>query len=319
MANAGQARPARIGVLDVGSNTVLLLVLEADGRVLRDAAHITRLGQGVFTSGALAPEATLRTRAAIAEFAALARADGAERVVAVGTEALRRARDGAEFLARLVREGLVDAARLLSGEEEAAVTVEATRLRVGATREALAVIDVGGGSTEVAWRLRAHAPISGLSLPIGSVRLTEALLPRHPVPEADRARLRAELRRATEPLAVALPQGLPADAAVVAVAATATTLAALELALARYDAERIEGHEVDTAALAAWTERLAGLGVAERKQLPGLEPARAEVIVAGLAVLHAVLERLRVRRFAVSGRGVRHGVALRVLAGQMVI
>jgi exopolyphosphatase/pppGpp-phosphohydrolase len=98
MANVGQARPARIGVLDVGSNTVLLLVLEADGRVVRDAAHITRLGQGVFASGALAPEATLRTRTAIAEFAALARADGVERVVAVGTEALRRARDGAEFL-----------------------------------------------------------------------------------------------------------------------------------------------------------------------------------------------------------------------------
>ncbi|MEX2209017.1 MAG: Ppx/GppA family phosphatase [Myxococcota bacterium] len=319
MANVGQARPARIGVLDVGSNTVLLLVLDADGRVLRDVAHITRLGQGVFASGELAPEAILRTRAAIAELALLARADGVDRVLAVGTEALRRARDGAEFLARLVREGVLDAARLLTGEEEAVVAVEATRLRVGVTREALAVIDVGGGSTEVAWRLRADAPISGLSLPIGSVRLTEALLPRHPVPAADRARLRAELRRATEPLAAALPQGLPGDAAVVAVAATATTLAALELALARYDAERVEGHEVATASLEAWIERLAGLGIAERQQLPGLEPARADVIVAGLAALHAVLARLRVHRFAVSGRGVRHGVALRVLAGQMVI
>ena len=100
MANVGQARPARIGVLDVGSNTVLLLVLDADGRVIRDAAHITRLGQGVFASGALAPDATLRTRAAIAELAALARTEGVVRVVAVGTEALRRARDGADFLAR---------------------------------------------------------------------------------------------------------------------------------------------------------------------------------------------------------------------------
>ena len=319
MANVGQTRPARIGVLDLGSNTVLLLVLEADGRVVRDAAHITRLGQGVFASGALAPDAIERTRAAIAEFAALARAEGVVRVVAVGTEALRRARDGADFLARLVGDGLVDAARLLSGEEEAAVAVEATRLRVGATREALAVIDVGGGSTEVAWRERALDPISGLSLPIGSVRLTEALLPRHPVPARDRARLLAELERATEPLAAALPQGLPAHAEVVAVAATATTLAALELALVRYDAERVEGYELEIATLEAWLERLAGLGVAERQRLPGLEPARADVIVAGLAALHAVLGRLRVRRFAVSGRGVRHGVALRVLAGQMVI
>ena len=319
MANVGRARPLRIGVLDVGSNTVLLLVLDADGRVIRDAARITRLGQGVFASGALAPEAIERTRAAIADFRAQAREAGVERLVAVGTEALRRARDGADFLARLARDGLVDAARLLTGEEEAVATVEATRQRLGGACEALAVIDVGGGSTEIAWRARALDPISGLSLPLGSVRLTEALLPRHPVPDTDLARLRAEVRRASEPLAAALPQGLPPGAAVFAVAATATTVAALELELARYDAERIEGFEIDAGTLASWTERLARLDVAERSALPGLEPGRADVIVAGLAVLGGVLARLGAKSFAVSGKGVRHGVALRILAGQMAI
>jgi exopolyphosphatase/guanosine-5'-triphosphate,3'-diphosphate pyrophosphatase len=319
MANVGQARPGRIGVLDVGSNTVLLLVLDQHGAVVRDEAHITRLGQGVFASGALAPEAIARTRAAIAELGQRARADGAARVVAVGTEALRRARDGAEFLAGLVRDDLVDAARLISGEEEAAVTVEATRRRIGGEQAALAVIDVGGGSTEVAWRERASDPLSGLSLPLGSVRLTEALLPRHPVPEPDLVRLRAEILRASEPLAVALPRGLPAGAAVVAVAATATTLAALELALVRYDAERVEGYALDSDTLERWLALLSRLGVKDRGGLPGLEPARADVIVAGLEVLRGVLERLNVRRFSVSGRGVRHGVALRMLAGQMVI
>jgi len=154
MANVRQVRPARIGVLDIGSNTVLLLVLAADGMVVRDEAHITRLGQGVFASGVLAPEAIARTRAAVAELAALARGAGAERVIAVGTEALRRARDGEAFLAGLVAEGWVDAARLITGEEEAEVAVEATRQRIGGEHEALAVIDVGGGSTEVAWRER---------------------------------------------------------------------------------------------------------------------------------------------------------------------
>jgi len=319
MANRGRARPQRIGVLDLGSNTVLLLVLAADGRVIRDTSRITRLGQGVFASGVLAPEAMARTSAAISEFAALARADGVDRLVAVGTEALRRARDGAEFLASLTRDGLVDAARLLSGEEEAAATVEATRQRIGDSCEALAVIDVGGGSTEIAWRLRADGPIRGLSLPLGSVRLTEAHLPRHPVPAEDLARVRAEVERLSEPLGRALPSGLPAGAAVVAVAGTATTLAALELALEPYDEERVEGFRVDVSGLEAWTERLARLGVAERKQLPGLEPGRADVIVAGLAVLRGVLGRLHAPSFAVSGRGVRHGVALRILAGQMAI
>lgn len=319
MANRGRARPQRIGVLDLGSNTVLLLVLEADGRVIRDTSRITRLGQGVFASGALAPDAIARTRAAVTEFSALARADGVTRLYAVGTEALRRARDGGGFLESLVRDGLVDGARLLSGEEEAEAAVEATRKRIGGSCESLAVVDVGGGSTEIAWRERADGPIRGLSLPLGSVRLTEAYLPRHPVPAADLARVEAEVERLSEPLARALPGGLPADAAVVAVAGTATTLAALELALDPYDDARVEGLPLELGLLRAWTERLARLGVAERKELPGLEPGRADVIVAGLAVLGGVLARLGASRFAVSGRGVRHGVALRVLAGQMVI
>jgi exopolyphosphatase/guanosine-5'-triphosphate,3'-diphosphate pyrophosphatase len=319
MANRGRARPQRIGVLDLGSNTVLLLVLEADGRVIRDTSRITRLGQGVFASGSLAPEAIARTRAVVAEFSALARADRVDRLVAVGTEALRRARDGAEFLASLTRDGLVDAARLLSGEEEAEATVEATRRRIGAGCESLAVIDVGGGSTEIAWRVLADGPIHGLSLPLGSVRLTEAHLPRHPIPAADLARVDAEVERVSEPLSRALPGGLPAGAVVVAVAGTATTLAALDLALDPYDDSRVEGFPVAATRLREWTERLARLGVAERKALPGLEPGRADVIVAGLAVLGGVLARLGATRFEVSGRGVRHGVALRVLAGQMAI
>ncbi len=319
MANSGQPHRTRIGVLDLGSNTVLLLVADAEGNVIRDTARITRLGQGVFTSSALAPDAISRTRAAIAELSALARADGVERLIAVGTEALRCARDGADFLAGLVSDGVVDAASVLSGEQEAEVAVEATRQRIGARAESLAVIDVGGGSTEIAWRARADSPIEGVSLPLGSVRLTEAMLPRHPVPESDLDLVRAEVRRATEPLARALPSGLPVGAAVVAVAGTATTLAALDLGLEPYDEARIEGLELDAETLATWIERLARLGVAERKRLPGLEAGRADVIVAGLLALAGVLERLRARRFAVSGRGVRHGVALRVLAGEMVI
>jgi len=319
MANTAHPRPRRVGVLDLGSNTILLLVLAGDGSVIRDDARITRLGQGVFERGELAPEALARTRAAITDFAQLARAEGVERLVAVGTEALRRARGGAEFLAGLVREGQVDGARLLSGEEEAELAVEATRIGVGARGAALAVIDVGGGSTEVAWRETRGGALRGMSLPLGSVRLTEALLPRHPIPAADLAALREHVLQATEPLACELPAGLPGDAAIVAVAGTATTLAALELELAEYDGARVEGLELSCAQLHAWTEGLAHLGVAERRRLPGLEPGRADVIVAGLVCLELALLRLRAERFTVSERGVRHGVALRMLAGQKIV
>ncbi len=311
MANKARARRAPLGVLDLGSNTILLLVMAADGSVVRDESRITRLSEGVFASGALAPAATARTREAILELAALARADGVERLVAVGTEGLRRAADGGQFLAALVRDGAVDAARLLSGDEEARVAVEATRRAVSPGRP-LAVIDVGGGSTEVARRERGSERVTGVSLPLGSVRLTEAWLPRHPVPHADLARVREVVARALEPL-----PPLEADAALVAVAGTATTLAALELELDPYDAERVEGFELQSATLTRWLERLAQLGVAERKRLPGLEPGRADVIVAGLAVLEGAIARLGAPRFRVSGKGVRHGVALRILAGDM--
>jgi exopolyphosphatase/guanosine-5'-triphosphate,3'-diphosphate pyrophosphatase len=319
MANTDHARPRRVGVFDLGSNTILLLVLAADGAVIRDDARITRLGQGVFERGELAPDALLRTRTAITDFAQLARAAGVERLVAVGTEALRRARGGARFLDELVREGLLDGARLLSGDEEAELTLEATRIGVGESRAALAVIDVGGGSTEVAWREARDGAIRGVSLPLGSVRLTEALLPRHPIPDADLAALRERVLLASEPLARALPAGLPSDAAIVAVAGTATTLAALELELAVYDGARVEGFELSRACLATWIERLARLGVAERRRLPGLEPGRADVIVAGLVCLEMALVCLRAERFTVSERGVRHGVALRMLAGQKIV
>jgi len=310
MGNGGRTRPGGIGVLDVGSNTVLLLVVAADGSVLRDEARITRLGQGVFATGELAGEAVARTRAAIAEFADIARAESVARLVAVGTEALRQARGGGEFLAGLVREGLVDGARLLSGEEEAELTVEATRRQLGGSRGALAVIDVGGGSTEVAWRESAGARVRGVSLPLGSVRLTEAHLPHHPIPSADLAALRETVRSAAAPLVESLPAGLPPGAAVVA---------ALELGLAVYRPERVEGLALSRAVLARWIERLAQLGVAERKRLPGLEPGRADVIVAGLVCLELVLACLGADGFTVSERGVRHGVALRLLAAEPLI
>ena len=105
MVNSVTRASAPVAVIDLGSNTILLLVLEPGGGVLRDEARITRLGQGVFATGVLDPDAEARTRSAVREFAALARELGAERVVGVGTEALRCARDGKHLLKELCVEG----------------------------------------------------------------------------------------------------------------------------------------------------------------------------------------------------------------------
>ena len=312
MANTASSAQRRIGVIDLGSNTVLLLVLQEGGRVVADVSVITRLGRGVFDTERLDPSAVERTRARVAELSARARELGAERVVGVGTEALRRATDGERFLAGLLEAGWLDAARLLSGKEEAAFSIESARRAAGG-RQPVVVIDVGGGSTELAWTASAGDGVGGLSLPLGSVRLTERRLRVHPVPPSDLEAAREEIREATRELC----EGEAATAArgrwPVAVAGTATTLAALDQRLDPYSGERVEGYRVSRGVLSRWIALLARLGVEERRALPGLEPARADVIVAGLLILDGVGDRLDSEGFHVSERGVRHGVALRLL------
>jgi len=305
MVNRAIAASSPVGVVDLGSNSVLLLVLGCDGHVLYDGARITRLGQGVFESGALAPAAMMRTRQVVREYSERARALGARQVVGVGTEALRLARNGAHFLETLCHDGLLDAADLLTGEQEARLAVEATRRSPAGAGEHPIVIDVGGGSTELAW-LDPRGRTRAVSLPIGSVRLTEMHLRSDPVPAKEMAALREAVAQATQTLE-------PPAGTIVAVAGTATTLAALELRLDPYDPEAVEGYVVNAVTLRRWIDRLAGLSLEARRQLPGLEPARADVIVAGLVILEGALGQTGVDHFSVSGRGVRYGIVLRLL------
>ncbi len=299
-----------VAVIDLGSNTVLLLVLAPDGRVLCDEARTTRLGQGVFASGRLAPDAIARTVDAVEGYVARARGLGAHRILGVATAAVRSAGNAAELVDRLCELGVT--VRILPGPLEAALAIEASRRAAGAGARELVVIDVGGGSTEVAWTDSA-GEVHGRSLPLGSVRLTEEIVGAHPIAPAVLARLRERVAR--EARALEQEAGLPREPRVVAVAGTATTLAALSLRLAPYDGERVEGTTLSRADLGAWIERLAALDVPARRALPGMEPGRADVIVAGLVVLDGVLEALGATHFRVSGRGVRHGAALRLLDG----
>lgn len=296
----------RVGVIDLGSNTVLLLVLERGDRIVLERSRITRLGRGVFASGRLDPARAELTRGVVREFAAAARAAGAAVVVAVGTEALRRAQDGSDFLARLEAEAGLDAARLLSGVEEARFAIEASR-RSASDPAHLVVVDVGGGSTELAWT-DSEGRVRGTSLPLGSVRLTEACVRHDPPLAAELVALRRAVSAVTRGLALEL-----CDPEVVAVAGTATTLAALELALDRYDPERVEGFRIDARQLAGWIERLGPLTLSQRRALPGMEPGREDVILAGLIILQEALLALRSSKLRISGRGVRHGVALSLL------
>ncbi|MFQ5698269.1 MAG: Ppx/GppA family phosphatase [Myxococcota bacterium] len=299
-------------MIDLGSNTTLLLVMDREGRVLCDQAKVTRLGEGVFGAGALSGAARERCQRVVRVMAQRARSLGCARVVAVGTAALRSAADGPAFVSNLVSEGTLDAGRVISGDEEATLTLEAPRR--AAQGRALSVIDVGGGSTEICWGT-ARGEARGVSLPLGSVRLTEACVRSDPATQGDLDSLRAAIARALPGLEPALRDAECSREQVVAVAGTATTLAALDLELEPYEGSRVESHRLTAPRLREWIGRLAALDHAARCRLAGMDPGRADILLAGTTILERLLVALGARECRVSERGVRHGLALRLLAG----
>ena len=206
MANTGHEKPRRIGVFDLGSNTILLLVMDADGQrgARRVPDHAARAGcVRARRARVRGDRAHARPRSPSSRRAG---AGGRRRAAGRGRHrgAAPRARRRRVPRAGWCGAGTVDGARLLSGDEEAELTLEATRLGVGERAGRDRGDRRGGGSTEVAWRATRWRSDSGVSLPLGSVRLTEAHLPRHPIPAADLAALRARVdagRRAARPRA----------------------------------------------------------------------------------------------------------------------
>ncbi|MGH2933689.1 MAG: Ppx/GppA phosphatase family protein [Gaiellaceae bacterium] len=275
----------RVAAVDLGTNTTRLLVADvADGQIdeIHRETRITRLGEGVDARRLLLPVPVARVRNVLTDYRRTLESLGAERTLAVATSAVRDAENGEAFLGE-VEWSYGFTTRLLAGEEEA----ELTRRGVDPAPGTL-VLDIGGGSTELVLDER-HA-----SLPMGAVRFTE--------------RYGEDVERTIAEARALLPELSP-DAAT-GVAGTVTTLAALDLGLARYDRERVHGHVLTLDAARTQLDRLAAMSVAERRSLAAMEPERAPVIVAGAAILAAVLEAYGLERIEVSERDLLDGVAL---------
>ncbi len=297
-----------LAAIDVGTNSVLLTVAAREGEALRplvERAEITRLGRGVDQTRRLADEgieATLRVLGAYAEEAAALGVGEPSEIACVATSAARDAENGPAFL-KLVREQCGLSPRIIDGEREAELTFVAARRDFGASGGPLAIMDIGGGSTEIAANLDLPARFT-TSLPVGSVRLFERL-------GQDRARIHREVDRAL----VGVPR-LEAGTPVVGVAGTWTTLATLALELPHYDAERVHGHRLSLDALEELTDRLWKLSLPERLLLPGLQPGRADVIPVGALIAVRGLQALGASEAIVSDRGVRWGLLYEQLASE---
>lgn len=308
----------RVATLDIGTNSVLLLIAEATpagARALFERATITRLGEGVDRTRQLAPAARERTLRCLADYAEdMRRFDVGERV-AVGTSALRDAAGGGDF----TREAAVllgVAPLVIDGEREAALTFRGALSGLTANG-AVTVFDVGGGSTEVVQGTRdAHAAHveSAVSLDIGSVRLFERHVRTDPPSVAELERVRADIDAA---LAHA-PRATSARA-LVGVAGTVTTLAAVALELDDYDPARVHGFVLKRSEVTRLAKLLAGLTLDERRALRGLEPKRADVIVVGALIVERVMHFAAAEELVVSDRGVRWGLAEELLEAPSAI
>jgi exopolyphosphatase/guanosine-5'-triphosphate,3'-diphosphate pyrophosphatase len=311
----------RIAVADIGTNSTRLLVADAstDGTLIQLERHttITRLGEGVDGSGRLAPEAIERVCSTLSRYREIADAAGAERRIAVATSAVRETENGPELAAR-VRDEIGFDIRTIDGEEEARLTFLGATARRGATSGQppaatraptdTLVIDIGGGSTELVSGRPGAPPTFHASTRLGSVRQTERHLaddpPRH-------EQLVALADEAAEILAGAVPTAIRERVgAVIAVAGTPTSLAAIDQELDPYDPERVDGYRLELASAERILAELAVLPLEKRRSVTGLHPDRAPTIVAGVVILVEALRLFGVQEIEVGEADILDGAAL---------
>jgi exopolyphosphatase / guanosine-5'-triphosphate,3'-diphosphate pyrophosphatase len=285
----------RVAAIDQGTNTTRLLVADvADGGVSEVVRRstITRLGEGVDLRRRLLPLPMTRVRNCLADYRKELESLGAKRALLVATSAVRDAENGEAFLGE-IEWSYGFKTRLLTGDEEAAMTLRG----VGGVEDGRLVIDIGGGSTEVTGAQRR------VSTELGSVRLTERFLATDPPTRDELESMAAAIR------AILSEHDLSASGAI-GVAGTVTSLAALDLGLVEYDSDRVHGHRLSERAVAEQLDRLAALPLAKRREVPGLEPERAPVIVAGAGILLGTMRYLGLGEIEVSERDILDGAAL---------
>jgi len=289
-----------VAAIDVGTNTALLTIADG-GEPVEERAEIVRLGEGLDKSGRLKDEAIARTVAVVADYAEAIARHGCTRVAAVTTEAVRKAANGGDFVAR-ASEALAKVGgrmEVIDGEREARLCWRAVSGAFPSLAGPRTVVDIGGGSTEL---IVGEREVEGvISLPIGSVRLTERCVAHDPATNDDAARLAATVDEA-------LTQAPPLRGALVGIAGTVTTLAAMAQRLDSYDATRVHGSRLTRAQVDGLAALLQATPLAAKKRMPGLDPKRADVIYAGAVILARVMARAGAAECLVSDRGIRWGL-----------
>jgi exopolyphosphatase/guanosine-5'-triphosphate,3'-diphosphate pyrophosphatase len=297
--------PERCAVIDVGTNSVKFHVAERDAngtwRAVVDRAEITRLGQGLDEGGEIGAEPLERTITAIVGMVEEATRSGARAITAVGTAGLRLARNGDEVVAA-IRDRAGVLVEVIPGEEEGRLAYLAVKEGLGLAEGSLVVFDTGGGSSQFTFGRGARVD-ERFSVPVGAVRFTEQFgLGGAVTPEVlgeARAAIAAELSAL---------DGRPSPDALVAMGGAITNIAAVKHEMATYDPDVVQGTVLDRAEIDRQIELYRSRDAEARRDIVGLQPKRADVILAGACIVRTVMDKLGARELTVSDRGLRHGV-----------
>ena len=303
------AHGRRLATIDVGSNTILLLLVEANAddafRVLEERAEITRLGEGVGRNGLLGEGGQARTLEALSDYSSRCRNLGIDEIDVVGTSALREADNAVDFKTRLKADFGWDL-RVLSPEEEARYSFLAVQRGLQSEGDEILVVDIGGGSTEFIWG-KGSEMFRWDSIEMGSVRLTERFFHSDPVGGEECDQLAKAITEETEGLKFQWKVQQPFQA-MVGVAGTFTTLAAVKKRLLSYSSATVHGSSLSRDEIRRQIRLYKSKTVTERRAIPGLDPRRADGILAGSILADRIMEIFCLERVVVSDQGVRYGL-----------
>jgi len=307
--NSGVRRSLTLASIDIGTNTILLLVVQilpgGNMCILHEEEQIPRLGKGMGETGLLQPGAMGEAIKVLERYKEIATTHQADPILAVGTAVLRQASNAWEFIGR-VQDALALNIRVLSEQEEARLSFLGALANKSSPKGTILVIDIGGGSTEFILG-EGKEYQQALSVDIGSVVLTEKFFPSDPVQseELDRCAkfVRGKLISLKE-------KGLQKVDHLIGTGGTVTTLAAVNQKLNLYDADRIDGYRLRGFHLGAMISEFASRTLQQRLSLPGLYPGRADVILAGAIILYEAMRLWEVKEVTVSHWGLRHGLII---------
>jgi len=302
----------RYAVIDVGTNSVKFNISERnrDGtwQTVMDRAEITRLGEGLEKAGEISPEAMERTVSAIAGMVSQAREAGVAAIAAVGTMGMRTAQNSQQFI-DMVEQRCSVRIETIPGTEEGRLAYLAVKAGLGLAEGTLAIFDTGGGSTQFTFGSGSKVD-EQFSLNVGAVRFTEKYGLANPVSQE-------QLRAAMDAITSEFTRidGRPSPDALVGMGGAITNIAAVKHQMAKYDPNAIQGSVLERSEVERQIELYRSKSLDERRAIVGLQPKRADVILAGACIVKIVMDQLGKDSLSVSDRGLRHGLLIDRFSG----